>query len=101
MCRVFSPSSVTYTVSPLDRNWCSRNANSGRPLCGSLARSRLQRALERLLALVLVRAYLGRQVAGCPLDGGRDAAGELALVVPVEAERGLDPACQRVANRSA
>jgi hypothetical protein len=36
-CRVSSGSSDTYTVSPLDRNWCNRNANNGRLVPGCRA----------------------------------------------------------------
>ena len=61
--------------------------------------SGLQGALDRLLALVLVRTCLGRQVAGRPLDGGRRAAGELPLIVAVKAEHGLDPAGEGVADQ--
>ena len=102
MCRVFWSSSVTYTVSPLDRNWCSRNANSGRPLSGSLARAPACRV--RWIAFShwswSAPVWAARSRAARWTVVGR-AAGELSLVVAVEAERGLDPAGEGVTDQVA
>ena len=67
ICRASSGSSVTYTVSPLDRNWCSRNANSGRPVSGCRARDPARSVRpDGLLALGRIGAGLrGQRRAAC------------------------------------
>lgn len=69
--RVASGSSVVNTVPPLDRNWCSRNANNGRPVCGFMVREPASR-----VALIAVAQAVG----SCPVRSAR-AVAALSTVV--------------------
>ncbi len=46
ICRTCSGSRLMWMPSPLERNWCNRKANRGRPVCGSTAAEPARRVVR-------------------------------------------------------